>query len=134
MKFVQLDSVVSVAGQLYPADIAGVKEQGFKIIVCNRPDDEEANQPESREIAAAAKDAGLEFLYLPITPGTIDEHTTIAFKGVLASEVPVFAYCRTGHRSSILWALSRMSVLPVGIIVEAVKKAGFDFKPPSAQA
>ncbi len=93
-----------VSGQLYPEDMALAREQGFRSIVCNRPDGEAANQPTYREIAAAAEEQGLEHVYIPI--GAATDFGEAARKLVAFLEDaprPVLAYCRSGNRSTMLW-------------------------------
>lgn len=93
---------VLVAGQLNVDDIPRLVRAGVNTLVCNRPDGE-ADQTSSATIAAAAKDAGIDFVYLPMA--TPDDATMQSdqFKQVLANGGKVLAYCRTGRRSSALW-------------------------------
>jgi sulfide:quinone oxidoreductase len=85
--------------------MAALKLAGFRAVICNRPDAEAADQPGHREMAKAA--AGLEFRYLPVTPGIVTDETAVAFGQALGElPGPVLAYCRTGTRSATLWSLS----------------------------
>ncbi len=93
-----------VAGQLSPEDLKTAREQGFRSIVCNRPDDEEANQPTYLEVSGAAEALGLEHVYIPIGTGTDFAVAGQELTDFLAQAPrPVLAYCRSGHRSTVLW-------------------------------
>jgi len=93
-----------VAGQLYPEDMEKAREQGFRSIVCNRPDDEAPNQPTYLEVSGAAEEQGLEHIYIPIRPGTDFAEAGQELIDFLAEAPrPVLAYCRSGNRSTMLW-------------------------------
>lgn len=94
-----ISTTLSVAAQITPQDIATLKDQGFRAIICNRPDGEAADQPTFDEIAAAAKSVGIEARYIPIVSGMVRDEDAIAFGAALAAlPGPVLAYCRTGTR------------------------------------
>jgi sulfide:quinone oxidoreductase len=103
----QLTPNLSVAAQISPADIARLSAQGFKSIICNRPDGEGADQPPFAEIEKAALSAGLSARYLPVRPGMISEADVAQFNAALSLlRKPILAYCRSGSRSATLWTLS----------------------------
>lgn len=107
MEIKKIHDGLSVASQITAQDVAVIKDQGFKSIICNRPDDEEAGQPAFAGIEAAAKDAGLPIIYQPVVPAMMDHDDARAFKAALADmDAPVLAYCRTGSRCGMLWQLS----------------------------
>ncbi|GAA4015683.1 TIGR01244 family sulfur transferase [Actimicrobium antarcticum] len=124
-----LTSGLSVAPQLLAADIALLKQHGYRAIICNRPDGEGADQPLFAEIARAAQEAGMAVHYLPAESGKVSDEQGIAF-GVLFDSLPkpVLAYCRTGMRSTTMWALSQAKLQPLPAILAAATKAGFDLK------
>jgi len=125
MEIRQLYKGLSVCGQLTAEDISEVKALGFKLVICNRPDGEEASQCDCGTIGQAVQAAGMEYLYLPVSPGTSAHDTIQAFGDALKQPGPVLAYCRTGNRCSILWAQSQMGKLPTQTIVESVNALGF---------
>ncbi len=106
MDYRQIAENYSVSGQITPEDIAMVKDAGFKSIICNRPDDEQPGQPSADVIKAAAEAAGLDFRYVPVISGQMTEDDVIDQAAAL-KEVPgpVFAYCRSGARSTNLYAM-----------------------------
>ena len=65
----QLDDRTMVSGQIAPHEVAGLAEQGVTIIVNNRPDGEEPDQPRAADIEAAAEQAGIAYRYIPILRG-----------------------------------------------------------------
>ena len=118
---------LSVAPQIEVADVATLAAQGFRSIVCNRPDGDGADQPAHEEIARAAQAAGLRLHYLPGESGKVDDATARQF-GALMDELPkpVFAYCRTGMRSATLWALSQADRRPLPEILDRARQAQYD--------
>lgn len=90
---------MAVAGQITADDVAGIKEAGFKSLICNRPDGEEANQPLAADIEAAARDAGLHYRFVPVVSGAITMDDVAQMTEALdALPRPVLAYCRSGAR------------------------------------
>ncbi|MBC05247.1 bifunctional protein tyrosine phosphatase family protein/NAD(P)/FAD-dependent oxidoreductase [Thalassospira sp.] len=117
----------SVSPQIVADDVKEIAKLGFRSIVCNRPDGEGADQPTFEEISNAAKEAGLEIRYQPIVSGKVSDDDARDF-GRLFDELPkpVFAYCRTGTRSTTLWSLSQAGHLDTSEILRATKAAGYD--------
>ena len=124
-----LTGELSVAPQITAADLPALRDAGFKAIVCNRPDSEGADQPNFGEIECAAQAQGLQARYLPAESGKVTDEQGAAF-GALMAELPkpVLAYCRTGMRSTTMWALSQAGQMALPQIIEASAKAGFDLK------
>lgn len=118
-----------VSEQIFPAQLAELKEAGFRTIVCNRPDGEGSDQPLFAEIKRAAQAVGIEAHYLPAESGKVTDEQGIAFGKLLETlPKPVLAYCRSGMRSTTMWALSQAGQQSLPHIVETAKKAGFDMK------
>ena len=103
---IPLDDRVMVAGQIQPADLAGIAAAGVTLIVDNRPDGEEPGQPTAAEIEAAARAHGLGFRHIPVVGG-FDSGQVAAMAEALAGDGKLLAYCRSGTRSTWLWALAR---------------------------
>ncbi|MGG7644999.1 TIGR01244 family sulfur transferase [Rhodovulum sp. YNF3179] len=113
--------------QLRPEDVQRAVDAGYKTIVCNRPDHEGDDQPTAAEMAEAARRAGADFRFLPIKPGSITADLMTAFDDILATaKGPILGYCRTGNRSSTLWALSKAPLLSPDAILAATGRAGYD--------
>ena len=104
MEIRQLSPGFSVTGQLTPAALEQAARLGFTAVVCNRPDGEAAEQPSSREIAAAAARAGLAFEYIPVEPGQpCDGEAHLLGRFLASVDGQVLGYCRTGARSEAVW-------------------------------
>ena len=103
----QLDSTTLVSAQLFPADVPVLRSDGVTMIVNNRPDGEEAGQPTSAEIEAAARAAGLDYRYIPVSSGFSAEQVEAMSAALEEAQGPVLAFCRSGTRSTFLWALAR---------------------------
>ncbi|WP_338413784.1 TIGR01244 family sulfur transferase [uncultured Sphaerotilus sp.] len=129
MDIQSLTAELSVAPQLLIADLRAVAEAGFRSVICNRPDGEGSDQPLFSEIERAAQAQGLQIRYLPAESGKVTDQQGAAF-GALMAEVPkpVLAYCRTGMRSTTMWALSQAGQRPLPQIIELASKAGYDLK------
>lgn len=97
---------IAVSPQITVDNIASLKQQGFKTIICNRPDGEEPGQPSFAEIEAACTQNDLKAVYIPIINGPISYTAVNEFKQCLAdSPQPVLAYCRSGTRCKIAFSL-----------------------------
>lgn len=97
----------AVAGQLAPTELAAVAAAGFRTLICNRPDGEEPDQPGQAEMAAAAIDAGLRFAALPFAGAPPPPAVTAMARLLEGSPGPVLAYCRSGRRSILAWAMAQ---------------------------
>lgn len=128
MQTKQITAVLSVSEQITAADVAALAAAGFNSIICNRPDGEGADQPVFAEIATAAQSHGMTAYYQPIVSGKVGDADAIAFGELLEKlPKPVLAYCRTGTRSTTLWALAEGARgRPLPDILAATKAAGYD--------
>jgi len=110
MNLRRIDDSISVAPQIAPEDIPLLAEQGFGLIINNRPDDEESGQPSSAAIRAAAEAAGVGYVAIPTVMGGMSSQQVEAMAKTLeGAQGPVLAYCRSGTRSCNLWALAEAS-------------------------
>jgi len=108
MNYAKLSGSLAVAGQIQPDDVPQLADAGFRVIVNNRPDGEEPDQPAGAEIAAAAAAAGLDYHYMPVTHRDFPGPDLASFAGLVAEgQPPVFAFCRSGTRCANLWLVSR---------------------------
>ncbi|MBX9911031.1 MAG: TIGR01244 family phosphatase [Beijerinckiaceae bacterium] len=123
-----IDPTLSVSEQIKPEDIAAIVSSGFKSIICNRPDGEAVDQPAFAKIETAAKAAGLSAAYQPVVSGKVSDEDSLAFGSLMdALPKPVFAYCKTGTRSTTLWSLSEAARgRPLPDILATTKAAGYD--------
>ncbi|MEL6584191.1 MAG: TIGR01244 family sulfur transferase [Pseudomonadota bacterium] len=125
-----LTPAISVGPQIAEADAQALADAGFKTLINNRPDEEVAltGGPDSATMEAAAKSAGLAYHYLPIPgAGFGPEHVTAMRDIIEGADAPVYAYCRSGTRSSNVWALSQAGSVEVEELMNAGAQAGYDF-------
>ena len=101
----QLSADVCVAAQLDPAAMAWAAQAGFKSVINNRPDFEGGPaQPTSAAIEAAAREAGLAYAFLPVSPAIQTPQEVARFAQLLAEmPKPILAFCRSGTRSGKLY-------------------------------
>lgn len=122
----QLTPDLAVSPQIETDDLIVLAEAGFRTIINNRPDDETARGQDSESMRRAAEDLGLRYYYLPFVPGAISPELIEGYREALADESPAFAYCRSGNRSTVLWALTQAGTLPTAEILSTAAAAGYD--------
>lgn len=122
-----LEDTIAAAPQVAPEELRTVADAGYRSVISNRPDGEAPDQPSAAEMARAAEAAGLEFRHIPVVPGAISPDDVTAFKAALAElPRPVLGFCRTGTRTTSLWALSNAGNRSAESILETAKNAGYD--------
>lgn len=127
MELKRINEHVSVSPQISPEEVAAIKAAGFVAIINNRPDGESPDQPPGAVIEAAAHAAGLAYHFIPLGREGVSPQMVEQTKSVLeGSAGPVFCYCRSGTRSTTLWALSQAGEQPAADIISAAANAGYD--------
>ncbi|WP_266160041.1 TIGR01244 family sulfur transferase [Dyella silvatica] len=128
MQIRQLVDALSVATQLDASDMSTVAALGFRSVINNRPDNEEAGQPAGASLEQAALAAGLAYREIAVVSGQITPAQAQSFGQTLAHlPAPVLAFCRTGTRSTLLWALdSARSGTDIDAIIGTAAHAGYD--------
>lgn len=127
MDLKRINDHVSVSGQISPEDVATLKSLGFVAIVNNRPDGEAPDQPAGAEIEAAARAAGLAYHAIPLGREGVSPQLVEKTKAVIeGSDGPVFCFCRSGTRSTTLWALSQAGQMDASEIISQAAAAGYD--------
>lgn len=115
-----------VSPQIAAEDLQALAEAGFKAVICNRPDAEVPPSHQADAIRIAAEAAGLRFESLPLTHQTMTAEN-IAKQRELAEicEGPVLAYCASGTRCSVVWALGQASDMTPDAILSKTAAAGY---------
>ncbi|WP_342071682.1 TIGR01244 family sulfur transferase [Yoonia algicola] len=127
MNINQISPTYAVAPQIDVTDIPAIAAAGFKTIICNRPDAEVPPSHHANVMEAAAKEAGLTFVINPVTHQTLNMDMVTAQKAAIdASGGPTLAYCASGTRSSIVWALGQAKEMSADDILSATSAAGYD--------
>jgi uncharacterized protein (TIGR01244 family) len=126
----QLDDRTLVSGQIRPEDVAGLADQGVNMIVNNRPDGEEPGQPLGAEIEDAAKAARIAYRSVPIIRGIGPADADAMNDAFAQSDGKVLAFCRSGTRSALAWALAMGEKrMPPQEIRQRLADAGIDPTP-----
>ena len=132
VSLVAIDDRVAVSGQLQPQDLKDIAAAGFVAVVNNRPDGEAMfGQPRTAELKKAAEEAGLLFLDLPFSGPRATADQVRAFADLLAERPGrVVAYCKSGMRSSLLWAAAALAQgRSLEDVLAAARRAGQDLDP-----
>ena len=127
----KLDDHTSVCGQVAPEEVAGLAEQGVTMLVNNRPDGEDPDQPPAAQIEAAARAAGIAYRFVPVQRGIGPAEIEGMREAIAeAGDGKLLAFCRSGTRSALTWALAKRAD---GALAEEVSRsvsaAGFDPAP-----
>lgn len=122
----QLSPTLAVSPQILPEDVPALAEAGFKVLVNNRPDDEVGPETDHDVMERAAAAVGMRYHYLPFHPGQITPQLIAGFAEATAGQAPTIAYCRSGNRCTVLWALNQAGKLPEHEILNTATEAGYD--------
>ena len=127
MEIKRISPFLSVSPQIYAPHVERLATQGFKTIINNRPDNETDDQPLVEELSAEAARHGIEFINIPVIPGELTPQNVKEF-GEAMSRVrgPVLAYCRSGMRSTSLWALYEARRMGSDTIINFASTIGYD--------
>ena len=132
--FRKLTDKIYVAPQIGVAVVSDAAALGVTLIINNRPEDESADQTPGADVEAAANAAGLAYVAIPVTHAGFAEWQVPAMADALEkAEGKVLAYCRSGTRSTLLWALARASRGDhPAVLSEQAADAGYDLSPVTA--
>lgn len=130
-QFRRLSESVLASPQISLSDIEMAHAAGVTLIICNRPDHEEPGQLDNNLIQQAAERKGIAYLSIPVTSGDFKEQQVSAMANALDStEGKVLAFCRSGTRSTLLWALAEASSgADPEMLAQQALAAGYDVAP-----
>ena len=125
---IELGPGLSAAGALGPAEIEALAASGVRTLINNRPDNEDPGQlpaVEARRLAAAH---GIAYHHIPVTAASLSRADVAAFAAVLrTASQPVVAHCRSGTRSTLLWALMQLEEgADPGTLIAQAARQGID--------
>lgn len=133
MNFRTLSPVYTTSPQIRPADVPLLKDAGYACVICNRPDGEIPPDLHAAVMRKAVEDAGMTFVFNPIIGGAMTAENVTAQDAAMASATgPVFAYCASGNRSSIVWALANAGRIPTDEMIRAAAIHGYNLEPARA--
>jgi uncharacterized protein (TIGR01244 family) len=129
--FRPLTELIFVSPQIDVAAVEAAKSEGVTLIINNRPEGESEDQIPGAAIEAAAHAAGLTYVAIPISHSGFSQPQVQAMAEALdKAEGGILAYCRSGNRSTCLWALAEASVgADPDMLTEIAATAGFDVSP-----
>jgi uncharacterized protein (TIGR01244 family) len=129
--FAKITDRVFAAPQIGLAEVAAAKAQGIALIINNRPEGETDDQTPGDEIEAATRAAGMDYVAIPVTHAGFSEWQVQAMaKALEESPGPALAYCRSGTRSTLLWALAEASRgADPDVLAAQAAGAGYDISP-----
>ncbi len=129
--FRKLTDTVFASPQIGVDDVEEAKRLGITLIVNNRPEGESDDQTSGADIETRAKALGINYIAIPVTHAGFSEGQVKAMAAALDdAKGPILAYCRSGTRSTLLWALAEASRggNPQKISGQAAQ-AGYDISP-----
>jgi uncharacterized protein (TIGR01244 family) len=126
MEIRPLSEDYAVSPQITSEDAAAIRAAGFTTVICNRPDAETSPDQSAEAIRRAVEAEGMRFVDNAFTGQTLGmEHVEAQGAAIEAAEGPVLAYCASGNRSSIVWALALAGKRPTDELVAAGAKYGY---------
>ncbi|MFT7059454.1 MAG: hypothetical protein ACJASV_001963 [Pseudorhodobacter sp.] len=124
-----LTPTYAVSPQIDPSDLAEIKAAGFRAVIDNRPDGEIPDYLHTEEMRIAAEAAGLEFIVNPIIGGMMTmQNVEVQAAALQAANGPVLAYCASGNRSSIVWALAHAGQVPTDDLIAIPARFGYQLE------
>ena len=115
----------AVSPQIMPEDVPAIAAAGFTCVICNRPDAEIPPAAQAAAVQAAVEAAGITFVLNPVTHKGLNMDM-VAIQREAAATGKTLAYCASGTRSSVVWALSQAGTLPTDEILAATAAAGYE--------
>ena len=124
-----LTPTYAVSPQISPSDLHAIKAAGFTTVICNRPDGEIPPDHYAQVMQAAAQAAGLDFVINPVISGALTlDNVTAQGAAIAAAQGPVLAYCASGNRSSVVWALSQAGSRPTDDLIAIPARFGYQLE------
>ncbi|NEX44794.1 TIGR01244 family sulfur transferase [Pseudotabrizicola algicola] len=119
----------AVSPQIDPEDFAAIKAAGYTRVINNRPDGEIPPSHHTAVMQAAAEAAGLEFVINPVIGGALTmDNVTAQAEAIASATGPVLAYCASGNRSSICWALAKAGEVPANELIGTAARFGYNLE------
>jgi uncharacterized protein (TIGR01244 family) len=119
----------AVSPQIEPSDLVQIKAAGYRTVIDNRPDGEIPPDLQTPVMRAAAEALGLTFVANPVIGGQMTmDNVTAQAAAIAASAGPVFAYCASGNRSSVVWALSQAGKRPADELIGLPARFGYQLE------
>ncbi|WP_189411870.1 TIGR01244 family sulfur transferase [Neogemmobacter tilapiae] len=122
----RLTDSYAVSPQIAVEDLQAIKAAGFTTVIDNRPDGEIPPDLHTPVMKAAAEALGLTFVVNPVIGGALTmENVSLQRQAMESATGPVFAYCASGNRCSVVWALAQAGTMPVDDLVRIPARYGY---------
>ncbi|MFC3613576.1 TIGR01244 family sulfur transferase [Lutimaribacter marinistellae] len=116
----------SVSPQISVDDVPAIAKAGFVRVICNRPNAEVPPSHDTETIGAACREAGLDYQVLELTHQTMTpENVARQVEMIADAGGPVLAYCASGTRSTVAWALGSAGKMSADDILTKARAAGY---------
>ena len=119
---------IHVSGQITTDDIESLANAGVKTIINNRPDSEAAGQPSSEQMQRASEKLNLTYIYLPMAGGISADLINGSITAYESSPKPIFTYCASGTRSTVLWCFAHVKDQGIDGVLNAAAAAGYNLE------
>jgi len=119
----------AVSPQIDVEDLPAIAAAGYAAVICNRPDSEVGEEQSSAVMRQAAEAAGLRFEVLPLVQETLTPENAARQRALIdGAEGPVLAYCRSGTRCTVIWAMGQAGQMPTDEILRQAAEAGYQLE------
>lgn len=115
----------SVTPQILPEDIPAIAAAGYTTVICNRPDGENPPDLHADTLRSAVEAAGMGFVVNPVVGGALTMENVEAQREAIDAGGKVLAYCASGNRSSVVWALANAGRQPTDDLIAAGAQYGY---------
>jgi sulfide:quinone oxidoreductase len=122
----ELPGDVFVGGQLLPAQVQALAEQGTMTFINNRPDMEAPLQPLSDDIETVTQNLGIDYFHIPMSGGLSEGLIQASLTAYENAPRPIIAFCASGMRSAALWAFAHIHSLGSEAVIEALEKSPYN--------
>ncbi len=121
-----LTDAYAVSPQIEVSDLAAIKAAGFTTVIDNRPDGEIPADLAGAQVQRTAEALGLVFVINPLLPGSFtDLNIAVQARACAEATGPVFAYCASGNRCSVIWAMMNAGKMPVDTLIATPARFGY---------
>ena len=126
VEFVNVTPGFAIGPQISSRDFEQLRAAGFASVLNARPDDESGEYLAAQDAEQLARANGLAYAHVPAeNHGLFETELIDRFERALAElPKPVFAHCKTGTRTAILWALVASRQYAVENVIAQLRSAG----------